>query len=106
MELVGFLERLRGCDLVVTGEGRLDEQTAYGKTMAGVASMATQAGVPVACVVGSVGEGGGAAATQHLVALEETVRPPLTLAETIAAGVAPLADAAERLARAKPWTAR
>jgi glycerate 2-kinase len=49
LDLVGFDERLRGCDLVVTGEGQVDETTAEGKAPAEVARRAVSAGVR--CVV-------------------------------------------------------
>ncbi|MFE5284451.1 glycerate kinase [Nocardia sp. NPDC056611] len=52
LELVGFDERLAGVDLVVTGEGKLDEQTLHGKAPAGVAAAARAAGVPVVAVCG------------------------------------------------------
>lgn len=106
MELVGFSERLQGCDLVVTGEGRLDAQTAYGKTIAGVAALARAHDVPVAAVVGSVDRGGRAVASELLVAVEETVHPPATLEQTVAAGSLPVVAAAERLARRGAWTPR
>ena len=44
--------RLDGVDLVVTGEGALDEQTLHGKAPAGVAAAARAAGVPVVAVCG------------------------------------------------------
>jgi glycerate kinase len=53
LELVGFRERLTGVDLVVTGEGALDEQTLHGKAVAGVASAAKAAGIPVVAVCGT-----------------------------------------------------
>ncbi|MGC4938769.1 glycerate kinase [Kribbella sp. DT2] len=53
LDLVGFRERLHGVDLVVTGEGALDEQTLHGKAVAGVASAAKAAGVPVVAVCGT-----------------------------------------------------
>ncbi|MCH7838402.1 MAG: glycerate kinase, partial [Chloroflexi bacterium] len=53
-EAVGLRERVARADLVVTGEGRLDRQTAFGKTTAGVARMAREAGKPVVALVGSV----------------------------------------------------
>ena len=56
-ESVGLRERLEGCDLVITGEGRLDAQTVNGKTPAGVAKVARQAGVPCIAICGCVGEG-------------------------------------------------
>ncbi|MGW5109031.1 glycerate kinase [Nocardia sp. NPDC004123] len=52
LELVGFDARLAGVDLVVTGEGKLDEQTLHGKAPAGVAAAARAAGVPVVAVCG------------------------------------------------------
>ena len=56
-EVVGLRERLQGADLVLTGEGRLDGQTRYGKTVAGVIRLASEAGVPVIVVPGVLGEG-------------------------------------------------
>jgi glycerate kinase len=50
--MTGFADRLRDADLVVTGEGALDEQTLHGKAPAGVASAARAAGVPVVAVAG------------------------------------------------------
>lgn len=52
LDLVGFHDRLDGADLVVTGEGSLDEQTLHGKAPAGVARAARDAGVDVVAVCG------------------------------------------------------
>ena len=52
LELTGFATHLSGADLVVTGEGSLDEQTLHGKAPAGVAAAARAAGVPVVTVSG------------------------------------------------------
>ncbi len=56
-ESVKLRERLEGCDLVITGEGRLDSQTVNGKTPAGVAKVAKLVGVPCIAICGCVGEG-------------------------------------------------
>lgn len=53
--IVGLPEKVRGSDLVLTGEGSYDSQTARGKTPAGVAKIAREAGVMVALLAGSVG---------------------------------------------------
>lgn len=53
LELVGFHEQLTGVDLVITGEGSLDEQTLHGKAVAGVAAAARAAGIPVVAVCGT-----------------------------------------------------
>lgn len=54
LALTGFHDQLLGADLVVTGEGSLDEQTLHGKAPAGVAAAARAAGVPVVAVAGQV----------------------------------------------------
>lgn len=52
----GLAQRIGQADLVITGEGRLDEQTLSGKGPAGVARMARAAGRRVAAVAGSVAD--------------------------------------------------
>ena len=52
LELTGLADRLAGADLVITGEGSLDEQSLLGKTPMGVARAAARAGVPVVAVCG------------------------------------------------------
>jgi glycerate 2-kinase len=52
LDLVGFHDRISGADLVVTGEGAMDEQTLHGKAPAGVAAAAREAHVPVVAVCG------------------------------------------------------
>lgn len=54
LDAIGFTDRLAGADLVITGEGRLDDQTSSGKAMTGVRVRARACGVPVAAIVGSV----------------------------------------------------
>jgi glycerate 2-kinase len=52
LDTVGFEDKLRGAQLVITGEGSLDEQTLRGKTPAGVARAAKAGGVRVVAVCG------------------------------------------------------
>ena len=52
LDLVGFDERVRDADLVITGEGNMDEQSAAGKAPVGVARRAKRFGKPVVAVVG------------------------------------------------------
>jgi glycerate kinase len=54
---VGLAGAVAGADLVLTGEGRLDAQTAGGKTPAGVAALAREAGAVVVALAGSVERG-------------------------------------------------
>ncbi|HSP10829.1 MAG TPA: glycerate kinase [Candidatus Dormibacteraeota bacterium] len=57
VDAAGFDEALKGASLVITGEGRADEQTAYGKAPGEVARRAQAAGVPVLLLAGSKGHG-------------------------------------------------
>lgn len=52
LDLVGFDERVHDADLVITGEGNMDEQSAAGKAPVGVARRAKRHGKPVVAVVG------------------------------------------------------
>ncbi|MEH0108660.1 glycerate kinase [Tersicoccus sp. MR15.9] len=52
LDLVGLPDRIAGADLVITGEGSLDEQSLHGKTPIGVLAAAGRAGVPVLAVAG------------------------------------------------------
>lgn len=52
LDLVGFDERVHDADLVITGEGNMDEQSAAGKAPVGVARRAKLHGKPVVAVVG------------------------------------------------------
>jgi glycerate kinase len=67
-ESVGLTDRIAACDIVVTGEGRLDEQTGYGKTVSGVATAARAQGKPVVVVAGSVMHGADASPMFDIVA--------------------------------------
>lgn len=53
MDAVRLRERLRGADLCITGEGRLDAGTLHGKTIAGVAVACRDVGVPCVALVGA-----------------------------------------------------
>lgn len=52
LDLIDFDRRIAGADLVVTGEGSLDEQSLEGKAPIGVATAAGRAGIPVVAVAG------------------------------------------------------
>jgi len=54
IEMTGLKEKIEKADLVITGEGRIDGQTAFGKAPAVVANMAKQFGIPVIAFAGAV----------------------------------------------------
>lgn len=69
-EAVGFEEAVRDADLVLTGEGRIDGQTRFGKTPWGVAEIARRHGVPVVMLGGEVRPEGRALIDDTIVAVE------------------------------------
>jgi glycerate kinase len=99
MEAADFAAKLAGADLVLTGEGRIDGQTAFGKTALGVARRAAAAGVGCIAVGGGVEPDGiSALAAVGAVAVPVAERPQ-PVEEAMAAGAAPLERCGERLAR-------
>ncbi len=79
-DAVGLRQRIAMADLVITGEGRFDRQSSYGKATAGVASLSAEAGVPCIAVAGLV-EGDGA--LPGLVDVEQTAPEGMPLAEAM-----------------------
>jgi glycerate kinase len=99
MELTGFGPRLADADLVLTGEGRVDAQTAFGKTAMGVAEHARSAGVRIICIGGSVTDDGAALMAGLGAATLSVADRPVSLDEAVAAGTGPIRRAGERAAR-------
>ena len=56
LDVVHFDEYVKDCDLVISGEGRIDHQSMYGKVPTGVSQRAKKYGVDTVCIVGSIGE--------------------------------------------------
>lgn len=57
LDAVAFDSLIEDADLVISGEGRLDSQSARGKVVAGVAKRTSAAGVPLIAIVGQIGDG-------------------------------------------------
>jgi len=99
MEAVGFDKLLRGADLVITGEGRIDAQTSFGKTAFGVAHRARAAGVHCIAVGGSVEPEGIQALAPLGVEVVPVWETPVPIEEAMAAVSAPLVACGASLAR-------
>ncbi|MEB3261051.1 MAG: glycerate kinase [Cyanobacteriota bacterium] len=95
----GFAAALAEADLVLTGEGRVDAQTARGKTIRGVARAAAAAGVPVVALAGEIGPGAEAVLSLGVSGLFSLVPGPMDLPAAMARAPELLADAAERVLR-------
>ena len=93
-EAVKLPERVGQAALVITGEGRLDTQSAYGKTTAGVAQLAREAGVPCLAVVGLLD---GDPQSLHLSDVEAATLPGVSVTQAMAEAETLVAQATERL---------
>ena len=90
---------LRTADLVFTGEGRVDFQTAFGKTPAGIARLAGEYGVPVIAIGGGLADDAGAVFNHGINGLEAAIARDMPLDEALANSGEYIANAAERAIR-------
>lgn len=74
-ELVGLRSRLQRADIVVTGEGKLDTQTAYGKGPVRIATMAKELGKRACAVVGVTAPGADSTLFERVVEASPAERP-------------------------------
>lgn len=75
---------VRDADLVITGEGRIDQQTIFGKTPFGVARVAKQYGKPVIGIAGSLGSNAHVVHVHGIEAIFSVLSRPCTIANAIA----------------------
>jgi glycerate kinase len=98
---VGFERKLDGATLVITGEGRVDRQSAYGKLTQAVTLAARARGVPVVAVAGSVGEGHEALRDIGVERIETLATTPAERDEAMREPLPRIEAAAERVVRAR-----
>ena len=99
IEASGLVDGLQDADLVFTGEGRLDGQSAYGKVPAGVAQQAKQLGIPVIAITGSLGKGYESIYGLGVDSVMVIAPGPLSLEESMANAEPLIVDVAERAMR-------
>lgn len=102
LDLMGFDERVRDVDLVITGEGNMDEQSAAGKAPVGVARRAKRCGKSVVAVVGGRADNLDVVYEQGVDLVLPVCRKPMSLEDALGMqeAVANLACAGEEAARA------
>jgi glycerate kinase len=99
IEYTKLTDNLEGADLVITGEGRIDSQTASGKTPMGVAQEAQKKGIPVIVLAGSIGRGIETLYQYGIHSFHSIVSAPMTLEEAMERGSELLELAAEQVFR-------
>jgi glycerate 2-kinase len=96
LEAVQLEEKLRTADLVITAEGKLDEQTAYGKSVGAVAALAKRYHLPVLALAGGLGEQYRTVYDLGVDAVAVLPDGPMSLAYAMEHAVALTSDATER----------
>ncbi|MED3354206.1 glycerate kinase [Bacillus thuringiensis] len=81
LDYTNFDKHIEDADLIITGEGRIDEQTAYGKAPVGVAGRAKRFSVPVIAIGGSVSSDYSAVYEKGIDAVFSITTRPMTLEE-------------------------
>lgn len=99
IETVDLEGKVKGSDLVITGEGMIDFQTAFGKTPYGVAKTAARYGIPVVAIAGGIGKDAHTLYEKGFASIFSIVDKPMTLDESIKNCSALLERASERVMR-------
>lgn len=99
LEAVRLEDYLRSADLVITAEGLLDVQTAYGKSIAAVASLAQRFNISVLAIAGGLGEGYRSVYDLGVSAVTVIPSGPMSLPYAMEHAAALTTDATERALR-------
>ncbi|MGH8624242.1 MAG: glycerate kinase family protein, partial [Gammaproteobacteria bacterium] len=99
VKITGLERELKDADLVITGEGRVDFQTAFGKTPAGIAEAARRSKVPVIAIGGGLADDARGVFEHGIDALASAAARDMDLAEAMRLSRVHLENAAERVMR-------
>lgn len=102
-EAAGLESAVKNADLVITGEGKTDAQTAFGKLPCRVGRLGKKYGVPVLCVSGSVDSSARALYDEGITALFDTVPCPLSLDDAMKNAAGSLRFTCENIARLRKF---
>jgi len=97
LDEMNFADQLRTADLIITGEGRMDEQTTYGKGPIGVARLARSHGVPSVALVGGLAVDDAVLHEAGLTVVLPVVTQPMPLEDALSQGRSLIEQAALRL---------
>ena len=99
LDLVRFDEKLEGVSLVVTGEGAMDWQSAFGKAIRGVGMRCKAKGIPAVALSGSMGRGAEDIYDHGIESIQTAVNAPMPLPEAMDRAEGLYLNAARRLFR-------
>lgn len=99
MEASNIDEKIKSCDIVITGEGNTDFQTAYGKAPAGIARIAKKYGKPVVILSGGLGKNYKDLYDVGVTSMFSIVDKPMTLQEAMINAKKLISDRSEDIIR-------
>ena len=99
LDLVHFDELLEGVDLVVTGEGRMDWQSAFGKVPSGIGQRCKKLGIPVVAIVGGMGHRAETIFSHGVDSIMTTINGAMELEEALEHSEELYVSAADRMFR-------
>lgn len=99
LNTIRFDEILSEYDIVITGEGKIDAQSAFGKVPMGVGIRAQKQGKPVVAIVGSIGAGAELLYEHGIMAIVPIPDKPMDLDEAVKDAYSLIGNAAERTFR-------
>ncbi len=99
LEAVNLEEAIRTADLMITAEGQIDEQTAYGKSVGAVATLAKHYGLPVLALAGGLGNNYQKVYDLGIDGIAVLPSGPMTLPYAMEHAAALTTDATERMLR-------
>lgn len=99
LDLIDFKSLLNDVDIVITGEGRIDWQSAYGKVPSGVGKRCKEKGVPAVAIVGGIGDGAEKIYDLGVESIISTINGAMKIEEALERAEELYTSAAERLFR-------
>ncbi len=99
LDVVNIDQHLPTTDLVITGEGKIDGQSVYGKVPVGVGQRAKKNNIPVLAIVGDIGDEASKVYEFGVDGIMSTVNKAMPLSEAMSKSAELLEDAAERVMR-------
>ena len=99
LSMTGFLKEVPTADLILTGEGKIDGQSVFGKVLSGIGSACAPLSVPVIGFTGALGEGWESVYAIGIDALVPISQGPMSLEESICQSERLLSEAADRTFR-------
>lgn len=99
LDLIKFDDLLDETDVVITGEGRMDFQSAFGKVASGVGKRCKNKNIPAIAIVGGIGKGYESMYDHGITSVVSTVNSPMELSEALDRASELYLDTSERVFR-------